>query len=159
MVAQLVVLGLALWAQMSVLYARQPDARAIATAAAGAVWEDVVAGRPPVGASYLEDLAVQDYWAARESGLDAHAVGDGGEAHGPWQLHGPCGGLSLPRQARCWRSLVREGVRLCPDAPYAILWGACALPLSRYGGTGTSRTASLARVRTAAYLLARILAP
>jgi hypothetical protein len=156
----LVALALAIWTQVSALYARQPDAQRIAEASAQVVLEDAARALPPFGSSYAEDLVVQDYWALRESGLRARAVGDGGKAHGAWQEHSACGVRPLPEQARCWRELVREGVRRCGPGPaaYAILWGGCAVDLTPYGAPGaTSATAAAKRVSAARALLRRAL--
>jgi len=131
-----------------------PDARSIAEAAVDSVLEDVARGIPPVGPTYYHDLSTQVYWAFRESNLLRRAVGDGGSSHGPWQLQGECGFKPLGDQARCWRAIVHDGQRLCPDAPYAILWGGCNIDLAPYGLAGwTTRSASLQRVRKSESLL------
>ena len=133
-----------------------PDARAIAEAAVDAVLEDVARGLPPVGPTYYHDLSTQVYWAFRESSLRSNAVGDGGASIGSWQLQGACGHESIREQARCWRALVREGQKMCPSAPYAILWGGCDIDLKKNGLPGwTTRTASLQRVRKSDSLLAQ----
>lgn len=144
----------AVWTALAVRAQKAPDAQEIADAAVDSVLADYEAGLPPIGRDYVQDLAVQSYWAFRESNLRKHALGDGGKSRGPWQLQGKCGQKPVAQQARCWRVLAREGIRYCPRAPYAILWGACNVDLKKYGMPGwTTETASLQRVAKADKLL------
>jgi hypothetical protein len=57
--------------------------------------------------------------APRAYSWDAKA----GLAHGVWQLHGPAGLASVGGQARAWLRMLREGARLHPETPSAIMWG------------------------------------
>lgn len=131
MIDALISFCLALWTAISPGYAHAPDAHAIAVAATQAVLDD--ADGAPVYSSHDEDLAALAYTAVRESSLRANAIGDCRDkrdpatclAHGAFQLHGPCGLKSLRQQARCELALLHEGARRCPQAPMAILWGAC----------------------------------
>ena len=91
------------------------------------------------------------YFAARESSLVAGAVGDGGKAHGPWQLHGAAGTATLADQARTWLALLHDGARRCPASPAAIMWGGCDVRDPLTGGS-TARLATR-RVRRARELL------
>jgi hypothetical protein len=52
-------------------------------------------------------------------------------AHGPWQLHGAMGLAPLAQQARAELFLIREGERICPDAPLAPLSGGCHVGAAR----------------------------
>lgn len=122
---------------------RGRGAREIAVALASAVIDD--AGGAPVYTSHLEDLTAGAFFAFRESSLEVGAAGDCADprdrrtcrAHGPWQLHGPCGRAPLVEQARCWLAVLHEGRARCPEHPAAMAWGACsgrvATPTSRGG--------------------------
>ena len=152
MKAILVTVCFSIWTAIHPMAPRTPDARAIAEATADAVLADAAAGLPPVLGSYPEDVAVQAYWAFRESNLRHNAIGDNGRSFGTWQMRGAyCGqGATIARQARCWRQLAREGRRMCRAAPYAIMWGGCSVDLGPLGFPGaTSATASLKRVERA----------
>ena len=143
-----------IWTAIHPLAPRTPDARPIAEATVDAVLADAAAGLPPVLGSYPEDVAVQAYWAFRESNLHHSAVGDGGRSFGAWQMRGPyCGqGATIRTQARCWRHLAREGLRMCRSAPLAIMWGGCRLPIAGFPGA-TSASAAELRVGHADHLL------
>jgi hypothetical protein len=153
MKAILTKLVFALWAALAVRAQKAPDAKEIADAAVDSVLTDYEAGLPPIGRDYVQDLAVQSYWAFRESSLSKRALGDGGKSRGPWQLQGACGHRSVAEQAKCWRLLARDGVRSCPRAPYAILYGGCRIPLSKIHVSWTTESASLQRVAQADRLL------
>lgn len=156
MPALLRALVLVLWSVLAPGLERSGDARAIAAAAVDAVLED--GGGPPVFGSHVEDLAVMAYFAARESSLQAGAVGDGGLAVGPWQLHGAAGRAPLHDQARTWLHLLHEGAARCPSSPAAIAWGGCDVDLRPYGTRATSAQMGRKRVVRARALLVEALA-
>lgn len=123
MQTQIITLVLAIWAAIHPGLDKLGAAPEIANAISVIVEQD--ADKAPVYGSHAEDAAIMAYWAYRESTLNTRAVGDGGVAHGVWQLHSACGNASVLQQARCWMSMLREGKRICPDAPAAPLSGGC----------------------------------
>lgn len=143
---RLVTLVLALWGVISPGVPKLAHAREIAEAVASAV----LAEPAPTYEDRDVDAAVMAYFAVRESWLDVRAVGDGGKAHGVWQLHGACGLRSVREQAACWVAMLREG--RCREHPVAIMWGACSGP-ARYGRV---EVLAAAREKRARALLAKV---
>lgn len=137
----IVKMVLALWELIAVGLSRQPQAPAIAEAIADAVIEDGASA--PIYSSHAEDAAALAFGAFRESSLvprPGDCTPDGRcEAHGAWQLHGPCGHAPLHAQARCWLELLKASD--CPRK-LAVLWGQCSGKVP----TGDGRTASVERL-------------
>lgn len=120
---QLQALCLAIWTAIAPGALHVKTAPRIALAIANAVYAD--GENAPATSSHAEDAALMAYFAIRESWLDPLAVGDGGKAHGVWQLHGMAGHAPLEAQARAWLRMLHEGARMCPEHPTAIMWGGC----------------------------------
>lgn len=133
---------LVLATQIAIILGFPHAPRAILDAAA----ERVAADPSPLEGSADLELAVLLEWVYRESSFRADAVGDGGAAHGPVQLHGSCGLRSLPAQIDCWLAIVHEGERRCPKSPLAMTWGACT---PKYRGLADWRVADARRVLAA----------
>ena len=119
LVAALRAFVLGCWASLSPGWERAGDALELAHAIATVVVED--GDRAPIYGSHALDAAVLAYWAVRESGLRLDARNATGRSVGAWQG----GGGSALAQARRELALLHEGARRCPDAPGAIVWGAC----------------------------------
>jgi hypothetical protein len=124
----------AIWISISPQLAARPSAAEIASAIAAEVLPVAEGRAHPVYASANVDLAAMAFGAFRESSLDAGVPGDCRDAsnpetcaaHGPWQLHGPCGKKSIREQARCWMKMLRSSP--CASHPVAVMWGRCSGP-------------------------------
>lgn len=124
LVLALVTLVQSVWYQVDPIWPRTRDAQEIAVGIALVVVED--RENPPVFTSHDEDAEVMAYWGLRESGLDKHAIGDGGRSHGVWQQRTAAGfSDSVSVQGRSELRLLRQGKLMCPGSPAAILWGGC----------------------------------
>lgn len=143
--AAITALCLLIWSLLSPGLERSGNAREVSNAIASAVVAD--AANAPALTSHDEDAAALAYLAARESALRVRAVGDGGRAHGVFQLHGPCGRRSLAEQARCELSMLHEGAKRCPGNALAILWGSCHMP-DPLTGRDVSELAAMRESRT-----------
>jgi hypothetical protein len=135
-------------------YGHVHDARPIVEATVDVVEDDAAAtlegdaSRRPVLTSYVEDAALQVYWAVRESSLDLRASGDGGRSVGAWQLQAAAGRGNAWVQARAWRALLRTGRERCPRSPAAIMWGDCEVPTQEGPSSRTLANRRAARARS-----------
>jgi hypothetical protein len=110
----------AVWTAFHPMAARAPHAAAIADAIANAVMADP----NPIG-SEDEEAALAARWAVEESWLRPRVVGDGGQAHGLFQLHRAAGLGSIGTQTQAWLAMLHDGSKVCPESPAAPLSGGC----------------------------------
>jgi hypothetical protein len=110
----------AVWVAFNPQAARAPHADAVADAIATAVMFDAA-----VVVDDEHETALAARYAVEESWLKPRAVGDGGDAHGIFQLHSPVGRGSLQEQTAGWLVLLHDGARTCPAHPAAPLSGGC----------------------------------
>jgi hypothetical protein len=108
---------------VSLLGVRSPDTQAILAAIEAATSDPREAARLVVLAEHESRFREHP----NPSSWDARAD----LAHGPWQLHGAVGLAPLAQQARAELYLIREGERICPDAPLAPLAGGCRVKAAR----------------------------
>lgn len=59
--------------------------------------------------------------AARESGYQLGAVGDGGKAKGPFQVHDAIAPKTWREAVDRYLEIVRRSMKACPDHPLAVL--------------------------------------
>jgi hypothetical protein len=107
-----------------------------------AVEQAVEADPTHIFGSKEADAATMVYLAWKESNFQGAIVGDGGLAHGAWQLHN--GGTSdLQRQASAALTLLHRDAEACPDLPLAAYAsGNC----NAGRGTGRSRQDAVKRL-------------
>ena len=99
----------------------KPNAVALASAIADATLVDPA----PVFGDAEHEAAVAAAYAVRESWLVSNAVGDGGEAHGFFQLHQAAGNGTPAAQTAAWLRLLHDGAVICPTSPAGPLSGGC----------------------------------
>ncbi len=86
--------------------------------------------------------------AARESGYQLAAVGDGGLAKGPFQVHDAIAPRSWREAVDRYLLIVRRSMKACPDHPLAVLAsGTCTNKAGR--AISASRIAEAKRVYAA----------
>jgi hypothetical protein len=121
-------LALALMAALHPLFAKTPDAPAIADGIVQAVLDDPT----HLTGSATGDVALMALYAVKESGVRRCAVGDGGRALGSLQLQGVPAALACDpaSAARIWLGMAHASERSCadldPDARLAqLVSGSC----------------------------------
>lgn len=83
--------------------------------------------------------------AARESGYQLGAVGDGGRAKGPWQVHSGTAPKTWLEAAENYIPLVKRSMKACPEHPLAVIAsGTCTNKAGR--AISTSRIVEAKRV-------------
>lgn len=148
-VAHLRAVVLAVWAVLSPVAARSPDADALSSGIALTVDADP----DPVWGDGDLEAAVAGVYAWHESRVRLSPapwrdprtgrIVDS-EARGAFQLHSEAGSGDALTQASAWLELLHDGARRCPSSPAAPLSGSCLL----------ARRLADRRVRTAHQILA-----
>jgi hypothetical protein len=72
---------------------------------------------PTFGSRSLDAALLLVYCAKESKCTERTRAGDGGAAHGPWQLHGPCGLGPTAAQPRCWLDIGAWSLRVCSHLP------------------------------------------
>jgi hypothetical protein len=72
---------------------------------------------PVLGSHALDAALLLTYCKGETRCADVTPAGDGGQAQGPWQLHGPCNTEPIAKQAVCWLRIAAWSVKACAALP------------------------------------------